>query len=114
MPALYAMDLATGSFRVIANPAGPFGNLRTAGGIWAGGGFLYCSDKAGSETLRFNIATGEMQSLFGANRSRDWIDGTASEARLRDPAGIWGDGTRLYIADRGTTSFLLPIWTHLG
>jgi len=96
---IYAMDLQTESFRLAAKPPAPSGIIGTLGGMWAGGdGFLYLS--RGDEVVRINIASQELQSLFGFSGSRDWIDGIGSQARLRGPAGIWGDGSRLYIADR--------------
>jgi sugar lactone lactonase YvrE len=102
LPQVYVMDLSTGAFRSLPNLfVSGSGFPRSIGGMWVGAdGFLYLSDSSAQEILRLNLSTQEAQLLFGSTNKRDWIEGPGSQARLRDPAGIWGDGNRLYIADR--------------
>jgi hypothetical protein len=93
----YAMDLATETFRFVANRENS-----STGGMWAGSdGLLYISDYSRQQVLRLNLATQQYETLFGGLSIRNWVDGKAWEARFREPGRIWGDGKRLYIVDSG-------------
>ena len=97
---LVAMDLATNAFRVVTNLTTP-DLSRIVGGLWSGtDGFLYAASST-AEILRIDKSTGKVRSILGTANSQDWIDGTGSQARLRNPAGIWSDGDHLYICDYG-------------
>jgi hypothetical protein len=97
---LVAMNLTTNAFRVVTDLTTP-DLRRTVGGLWSGtDGFLYAASST-AEILRIDKSTGEIRSILGTANSQDWIEGTGSQARFRNPAGIWSDGDHLYICDFG-------------
>jgi len=69
--------------------------------IWVDGRFLYV---AGSVVQRFDLATHEIKTLAGLYGIIGSEDGIGSAARFREPGGIWGDGTNLYVSDKNNAA----------
>ena len=68
-------------------------------GIWGDGTNLYVCDSLNFTIRKIVISTGAVTTLAGTARSRGAKDGVGSAATFYAPAGIWGDGIYLYVAD---------------
>ncbi|ATB48529.1 hypothetical protein [Corallococcus macrosporus] len=109
-----AIATATGAVTTVAGTAGESGTVDGVGAaarfrepsglaLDAVAGRLYVSD-ASAQTLRaITLATGEVTTVAGKDRTTGVVDGTVAEALFKGPAGISlnAAGTRLYVADSG-------------
>ena len=75
------------------------GAISGAVGIWGDGTNLYVCDSLNFTIRKIVISTGAVRRLAGTGRSRGAKDGVGSAATFYAPAGIWGDGIYLYVAD---------------
>jgi hypothetical protein len=66
--------------------------------LWGDGVNLYVADNGNNRIRKIVIATGVVTTLAGSGASA-WADGYGTAAAFRGPAGIWGDGTSLYVSD---------------
>ena len=102
---LKEFDLSTGQARDLISPfPRPTGTTlpRPFHGIWTGGsGDVYLADPYTHVIRKMNVLSGEMTIIAGKPLEVSFRDGILSEARFSGPAGIWGDGENLYLADAG-------------
>ncbi|MBI4471030.1 MAG: hypothetical protein HY646_00070, partial [Acidobacteria bacterium] len=102
---LKEFDLSTGQTRDLISPfPRPTGTTlpRPFHGIWTGGsGDVYLADPYTHVIRKMNVLSGEMTIIAGKPLEVSFRDGILSEARFSGPAGIWGDGENLYLADAG-------------
>jgi len=100
--------IATGAVTTLAGKAGNSGNANGIGpaarftrpaGIWGdGSGNLYVSDSSRHTIRKIVIASGEVTTVAGTGFTGQ-TNATGTSASFTSPAGLWGDGTYLYIAD---------------
>jgi hypothetical protein len=101
----------TGDVTTIAGTPGTTDSLDGTGvaahfyspiGIAGDAGNLYVTEAATDAIRRIQLATTQVTTLAGdARAASGFVDGIGPAARFTFPLGIWGDGTHLYIADRG-------------
>jgi len=70
--------------------------------LWGSGQILYVLDGNGIRTV--NVTTGQVSTFAGSITDAGRSDGPLLQARFNQPAGIWGDGTSLYVADTGNNT----------
>jgi YVTN family beta-propeller protein len=109
--AIRKVVIATGVVTTLAGAIIPSGSADGIGsaasfdipqGLWSDGTNLYVSDSQNNTIRKVVIATGAVTTIAGQpGQSTFFADGTGTAARLFLPAGIWGDGANLYIADTG-------------
>jgi hypothetical protein len=102
------ISLAAASVTTLAGKAGTFDAIDGAAavarfgepvGIWAQNDAVFVSD-AYYNTIRSISADGNVTTIAGsASAPSGFSDGVGSLAQFRSPAGIWGDGTNLYVCD---------------
>jgi hypothetical protein len=95
---LRKVSLATGDVTTIVSGGGtmPFQTF-VSNSIWGDGTNLFVS---GNETiLKIDPVAGTMQVIAGMTQVTGSADGSGQNARFNGVAGLWGDGTYLYIAD---------------
>ncbi len=109
-----AITTATGGVTTLAGTAGEHGTVDGVGAaarfrepaglaLDASAGRLYVAD-ATAQTLRaITLATGEVTTVAGQDRTTGVVDGTVAEALFKGPSGVAlnAAGTRLYVADSG-------------
>ncbi len=83
---------------------GPDARFNTPRGVFADGSYLYVADSSNLVIRKVNIATGRVTTLAGSPGQSGKTDGTGSAARFTSPWALWGDGTNLYVVDRGANS----------
>ena len=87
-----------------ADGTGSAARFNPAVSAWGDGTNLYVADN-GSHTIRkIVIATGVVTTVSGSAGTAGSADGTGSSALFHFPYGIWGDGTNLYVADKGNNT----------
>jgi hypothetical protein len=77
--------------------------MRLPSGIWvdATETYAYICDYTAHAVFRLTIATGEVILIAGLPGTSGTTSATGTAARFNSPMGIWGDGTNLYVADKG-------------
>src|SRR5262249_2763014 len=65
--------------------------------LWGDGTNLYVLDRNGIRKI--SLATAQVTTFAGSPATAGNADGPLLSARFRNPQGIWGDGTNLFIAD---------------
>ena len=70
-------------------------------GIWGDGTYLYVSDREGDTIRKIEIASGIVTTLAGDAYAGGAVDDTGLAAEFNEPRGIWGDGTYLYVGEKG-------------
>jgi hypothetical protein len=102
---LKEFDLSTGLGRdLITVFPRPKGNIfpRPLHGIWAdNSGNVYFADPYDHVIQKLNVATAQITTVAGKVLESTFRDGILDEARFSSPAGVWGDGENLYLADSG-------------
>jgi hypothetical protein len=103
------ISLTTGAVLTLAGQAGTFdavdgpaSNARFGEpvGIWANNDAVFVTDAYYDTIRRIAIPSGDVTTLAGSPTDVSGsADGAGSLARFRSPAGIWGDGTTLYVCD---------------
>jgi hypothetical protein len=103
------ISAVTGSVTTLAGRAGAFDAVDGVGasarfgqpvGVWADGNNVFVTDAHFDTVRRISISTGEVTTLAGsASDPPGSANGAGTAARFRSPAGIWGDGTNLYVCD---------------
>ena len=83
---------------------GPDARFSTPRGVFADGSYVYVADSSNLVIRKVNIATGRVTTLAGSPGQSGKTDGTGSAARFTSPWALWGDGTNLYVVDRGANS----------
>lgn len=58
-------------------------------------------DESGYTIRKIVLATGEVTTFAGFPSSQGYADGIGSDGQFYGPTGVWGDGTNLFVADRG-------------
>jgi hypothetical protein len=92
------ITIATGQVTTIANLTA-VANASSLLGLWGDSTNLWVADAAAHSIRKVVIATGEVTTFAGSNLDAGDADGPAIVARFFGPAGIWGDGTNLFVAD---------------
>ena len=101
--------IATGQVTTLAGSPGAFGstdgvcsaalfNAPTA--VWGDGEDLYVADIVTRHVRRIRLSTAEVTTVAGGAIS-GFVDGIGSGTLFDSPAGVWGNGTNLFVADRG-------------
>ncbi len=100
------------STAVVTTPFGGFaaGSLDGTGtdsyfsgpaGLWGDGKNLFVADTRNHTIRKIILASGAVTTFAGTPETAGWPDGTGTAAYFNNPTGIWGDGTNLYVADKG-------------
>jgi YVTN family beta-propeller protein len=85
-----------------ADGIGAAATFNTPQGLWSDGTNLYVADAQNNTIRKVVIATGAVTTIAGtANSPVFFLDAAGTAARFFQPAGLWGDGTNLYISDSG-------------
>jgi sugar lactone lactonase YvrE len=93
------VSLSTGDATTLVSLSGPFASFATipSNNIWGDGTNLFV---AGNTAIyKIDATTGAMQVAAGIPDVGGSTDGLPPKATFYGAAGIWGDGTYLYIAD---------------
>jgi hypothetical protein len=98
-------DLASGIIDGIGRSAS-FNQLRA---ITGDGRYLYVIESNSTRVRRIAIDTGEVTTIAGQFGKAGSEDGIGSAARFTATAGIWSDGTNVYVSDIATIRQATPI-----
>src|SRR5262249_46781844 len=67
--------------------------------MWVRDGYAYITDLTDSVIKRMLLSTGAVTTIAGSPGDFGSTDGSSSGARFGEPAGIWSDGTNVYVTD---------------
>ena len=102
------IDLATADVTTFAGLAGVTGGANGIGaaarfddpiGLWGNATHLYVCDSTSSIIRKIEIATANVTTFAGTFGVSGSADGIGAAARFKDPKGVWGDSTYLYVSD---------------
>jgi len=71
-------------------------------GIWGDSTSLYVTDRYSNTLRQIDLRTREVRTVAGFTGESGRSDGIGDRARFREPEGICGNGTALYVAESGT------------
>ena len=78
---------------------GPAARFQSPRGIWGDGTFLYVTDEGMHNVRRVRIENGETVTVAGTAGKAGAEDKRGVAATFSQPAGVWADGSDLYVAD---------------
>jgi hypothetical protein len=67
---------------------------------WVADGMMYVTDHLRSAVKAVDLSDGTVTTLAGRDDAFGNTDGPAARSRFGQPAGVWADSERVYIADR--------------
>ena len=67
--------------------------------MWVSAGFAFVTDATGGVVKKISLSDGSVTTLAGKEGELGAVDGFGNTARFGQPAGVWSDGTNVYVAD---------------
>src|SRR5262249_54145454 len=68
-------------------------------GIWGDGNSLYLADSGNHAIRKIDLANRTVTTIAGDPNTAGTDDGVGTSAHFGSPAGIWGNGSELYVTD---------------
>ncbi len=107
------INLATGAVSTFAGRAGTAGTADGIGtaarfgsmeGLWGDGANLYVADLSNHVIRKIVLATAAVSTIAGHAGVAGSADGIGTAALFNRPAGLWGNASSLFIADRSNAA----------